>query len=236
MTSRSHEPATSRGKKTPETSGTKGPDEDFDEISGKNRGPRGKRGQMRDRIREAAREQFIAHGYDGTTIREVARRAECDSAMVSYYFGAKQRLFRECFNLPLDPVEFILTNLQDGPQGAGERVVRHALQLYEEQITADTMRILMTALITDVTTTQRFRHYIRDEVLEALRIKLSAPRQLAEEIEIAVAAMYGFATMRYIVRLEPLASMDSERVVREFAPIIQYRIDRIFAQIKAHNA
>lgn len=231
MNSTPQDSAPSQRKKLLKNSGTKGPDTTSDELSGKSRGPRAKRGEVRDRIREAAREQFISHGYDATTIREVARRAGCDAAMVSYYFGAKQRLFRECFNLPLDPVEFVLEQLKDGTQGAGERVVRHALELYEQQITADTLRILMTALVTDVTTSQRFRTYIRHEILEVLRIKLDAPKQLAEEIGLAVSTMYGFATMRYIVRLEPLASMPTERVVRELAPIVQYRIDRVFSLI-----
>ena len=186
---------------------------------------------MRERIREVAREQFVTRGYDGTTIREIARQVGCDSAMVSYYFGAKQRLFRECFNLPLDPVDFVLENLKDGPQGAGERMTRHALQLYEEQFTADTMRTLMHALMTDANTSQRFRHYIRHEVLESVRRELGATKHMAEEIELAISTMYGVATMRYIVRLEPLASMPVERLVRELAPLIQYRIDRIFMQI-----
>ena len=197
----------------------------------RNRGPRARRGQMRERIREVAREQFVTRGYDGTTIREIARQVGCDSAMVSYYFGAKQRLFRECFNLPLDPVDFVLENLKDGPQGAGERMTRHALQLYEEQFTADTMRTLMHALMTDANTSQRFRHYIRHEVLECVRRELGATKHMAEEIELAISTMYGVATMRYIVRLEPLASMPVERLVRELAPLIQYRIDRIFMQI-----
>ncbi|MFT0848915.1 TetR family transcriptional regulator [Actinomycetaceae bacterium L2_0104] len=186
---------------------------------------------MRERIREVAREQFVTRGYDGTTIREIARQVGCDSAMVAYYFGAKQRLFRECFNLPLDPVDFVLENLKDGPQGAGERMTRHALQLYEEQFTADTMRTLMHALMTDANTSQRFRHYIRHEVLESVRRELGATKHMAEEIELAISTMYGVATMRYIVRLEPLASMPVERLVRELAPLIQYRIDRIFMQI-----
>ncbi len=194
----------------------------------KTRGPRAKRGRIRDNIREVAREQFITHGYDGTTLREISRQVGCDSAMVSYYFGAKQRLFRECFNLPLDPVEFILANLKDGPQGAGERMVRHALELYEEQFTADTMRTLMHALMTDTATNQRFRNYIHHEVLESVRQELGATKHMAEEIELAISAMYGVVTMRYIVRLEPLASMPVDRLVRELAPIVQYRIDRIF--------
>ncbi len=215
-----------------ENSGKKGGHTRRRKARGKARGPQAKRGQIRDRIREIAREEFIKNGYDGTTIREVARQAGCDSAMVSYYFGAKQRLFRDCFNLPLDPAELIFTVLAEGPQGAGERMIRQALNLYEEQITADTMRILMTSLLTDVTTSQRFRNYVRHEILEILQLKLGAPPQFAEEIELAISTLYGFATMRYIVELEPIASMPTERVVRELAPVLQYRVERVFAMIQ----
>jgi hypothetical protein len=51
----------------------------------------------------------------------------------------------------------------------------------------------------------------------------------AQQLELAMAQLYGLATMRYVVRLEPLASMPRERIVAELAPYIQFRIDRALA-------
>lgn len=162
-------------------------------------------------------------------MREVARKAHCNNALIGYYFGSKQLLFRECFNLPLDPAQEVLRQLAPGPEGAGERLTRHALWLYEEQLTADTMQALMRALMTDTATSQRFRTYIRSDVLAKIGERSPHPERVAEEIELAMATMYGVVTMRYLVKLEPIASMTKDSLVRAIAPIMQYRVDRIFA-------
>lgn len=47
------------------------------------------------RILQAARELFAKEGYDRTTIRSVAGRAEVDPALVMHYFGSKEGLFTE---------------------------------------------------------------------------------------------------------------------------------------------
>lgn len=191
---------------------------------------------MRERIRSAARAEFLERGYDATTLRGVATRAGCDSAMVSYYFESKQRLFRECLNLPLDPAQEVLGVLVHGPAGAGERLARRALRLYEEQLTSDTMRALMRALMTDADTSQRFRDYVRNEVFEEVGVYFGAPahvrQRIAEQIELAMSFSYGVATMRYLVQLEPLASMPREQLIRELASVIQHRVDRIFALLR----
>lgn len=191
------------------------------------RGPHGERGEVRTRILTAARAEFVEHGYDAATMRAIARSADCDSAMVSYYFGSKQRLFRACFDLPSDPAEEILALLLPGPEGAAIRILDFALVLYEERLTADTMQALMRALITDATTSQRFRTYIRTDVLDKISSVLGGGKEFGEQIELSMAMLYGVAVMRYLVRLEPLASMPREQVIAEVAPIIQTRIDSL---------
>src|SRR5579859_4084268 len=46
----------------------------------------------REAILASARQQFIAHGYDGATVRGIAAGAGVDAALVHHYFGTKQRL------------------------------------------------------------------------------------------------------------------------------------------------
>ncbi len=47
----------------------------------------------RQRILEAARAQFAAHGLGGTTLDAVAREAGCTKGLVVHYFGGKQKLW-----------------------------------------------------------------------------------------------------------------------------------------------
>lgn len=221
-----------QGKVAGELAGTKGPRQKSDEHVAKIRGPKGGRGAVREHILTAARKAFVEHGYDSTTMRGIAREARCDSALVSYYFGSKQLLFRECMNLPEDPAQLVINSLFEGREGAGARLISTALDLYEGQPTKDTMMALMRALMTDVSTNQRFKRYIRNDVIARVSQFSSHPERLAEEIEITMATMYGIATMRYIVELEPIATMPRERLVRQMAPTIQMRVDRIFALLE----
>lgn len=211
---------------------------------GHGRGPRGARGRMRDQIKQVAERQFIARGYDGTTMRSIAKGAGCDPAMVSYYFRSKQRLFRECFDLPLDPLEQVLQLWEPGIEGVAERLLDFAFTLYEERLTKDRMKALMRALITDAETTQRFRSYIRDnlqkgvvQLLDSLAPYLPPvqKRQLESRfpmlIEILMSMIYGVATMRYIVQLEPVASMERSELQNRLAPILQTQINNLAREI-----
>lgn len=210
----------------------------------KGRGPRGARGKMREQIKKVAESQFIARGYDGTTMRSIAKGAGCDPAMVSYYFGSKQRLFRDCFDLPLDPLEQILQLWAPGIEGVANRLLDFAFTLYEERLTKDRMKALMRALITDAETTQRFRAYIRDNLLKGVAQLLDAvdpnldsyTRQLLEArfqtlVEILMSMIYGVATMRYIVQLEPVASMPREELQRSLSPILQSQIENLAHEV-----
>lgn len=54
-------------------------------------------GVTREAILDAAEDLFSKHGFYGVTIREVAREAGVDTALVHYYFGAKRALFDSVF-------------------------------------------------------------------------------------------------------------------------------------------
>lgn len=47
----------------------------------------------RSALLEAARQLFGAHGYDGTSVRELTRRARANLGAVTYHFGSKQSLY-----------------------------------------------------------------------------------------------------------------------------------------------
>ena len=69
---RSHRPAAARDARTPRTQ---------------------KSLATQERILDAAEELFAQHGLYGVTIREVARHAGVDTALLHYYFGTKNGIF-----------------------------------------------------------------------------------------------------------------------------------------------
>lgn len=51
----------------------------------------------RERILDVAEHQFMAHGFDGTSMRMITSAAEVNLAAVNYHFGSKEGLLRAVF-------------------------------------------------------------------------------------------------------------------------------------------
>ena len=51
----------------------------------------------RERILDVAEQQFMAHGFDGTSLRMITSLAEVNLAAVNYHFGSKEGLLRDVF-------------------------------------------------------------------------------------------------------------------------------------------
>ncbi|MFE7117701.1 TetR/AcrR family transcriptional regulator [Streptomyces sp. NPDC057654] len=58
----------------------------------------------RDRILDAAREELAAHGYNGTSTRNVAKRAQVDIRLLHHYFGSRSRLLHTALQPGRRPV------------------------------------------------------------------------------------------------------------------------------------
>lgn len=69
------------------------------------RAPRPRRSDGRTRLLEAARSLFNDRGYEGTTTREIARRADHSETLLFRYYGSKAELFRVSMVEPF--VEFV---------------------------------------------------------------------------------------------------------------------------------
>jgi AcrR family transcriptional regulator len=72
---------------------------------------------------DAARGRFVAAGYDGTSLRDVAADAGVDAALVSRYFGSKDELFAEVL-ASMDDAEW----LQIAPGEFGRRMADDLVQ------------------------------------------------------------------------------------------------------------
>lgn len=55
---------------------------------------------------------FAENGFDGTSIREIAKAADINVAMVSYYFGSKEKLLEAIILYRISAFGLMLENLQ----------------------------------------------------------------------------------------------------------------------------
>lgn len=67
----------------------------------------------RERILDVAERLFMAHGYEGTSMRMITGSAEVNLAAVNYHFGSKEALLREVFRRRLAWLNFERLNALD---------------------------------------------------------------------------------------------------------------------------
>ena len=173
----------------------------------------------REAILAAARTAFAEHGFRGTTIRGVAAAADVDAALVHHYFGSKDDLFLAALEVPLDPRTVLPAVLEGDLDTAAWRLLRTVLQVWDDPgfqpaLLATVRRILEPGGDT----------LIREGVLPV--VLLPVGEQLGIDrpelrMPLVASQVIGLILARYVVRIEPIASLDPEQLVAIYAPTIQ---------------
>ncbi len=184
--------------------------------------PRGRRPggpDTRAAILTAARASFAGSGFAGTTIRAVATSAGVDPALVHHYFGSKDQLFLAALEIPVDPRELLAPAIALGPDGAGERMLRVFLSVWDDP----ELRMPLLALVRGVFDPDGQR-LLRDGLLPAIISPIGVALGLDEpqrRMPMVASQVLGLIVVRYVLELEPVASMPAEQVVEAYAPAIQ---------------
>lgn len=174
----------------------------------------------RDRILASARELFARNGFTNTSIRSVAADAGVDAALVHHYFGTKQQLFAAATELPIDPM-VVLGPLRETPvEQLGRTMPALLLPLWDSQSGTG----LIAALRSMLTGTEvpLARSFFRDIVVAELAHRVDEPAGTGVlRAEFAASQLMGIVVARYIIGLEPLASLPAEQIVAIIAPTLQ---------------
>lgn len=84
-------------------------------------------------ILEVAETLFAEKGFDGTSIRDIAKEASINIAMVSYYFGSKEHLLESLLIFRTSDLKFELENLIDEDLEPIEKINR-LIEIYIKRI------------------------------------------------------------------------------------------------------
>jgi AcrR family transcriptional regulator len=176
----------------------------------------------RESILDAAREAFGARGFDGASIRTIAATAGVDPALVHHYFGTKEQLFVETVGAPVNPAELVPSILGGERSGLGERLVRLFLDVWGDPVNGPRLvAVVRTALAHDWSA-RMLREFVVSQVLRRVVAAAGVPPDEAPVRAALVASqMIGLGIARYVVKLEPLASTDTETVVAMVGPTVQ---------------
>lgn len=174
----------------------------------------------RDAIEAAARRQFATIGYDRTSLRSIASEAGVDPGLVAYFYGSKPKLFVEVVGAPFDPAQVLPEVFALGPEAAGDRLAQFLLTALEDPDTGARFVGLVRAAASEPEAATMVRDLIASGVVA--QIVQSLQVQDAElRATLIGSQVVGLVMARYIVAIEPLASLPAATVAAAIAPNLQ---------------
>ena len=187
--------------------------------------PRGRRPvggtDTREQILTAAGELFSELGFERTTMRAVAARADVDAALIHHYFVNKEGLLAAALVLPVDPAA-LLAGLNKDPAHAGEAVVRRVLGVWEAD--PQTRRHLL-GLIRVGLSHEYAAGVLRD--LLGRTILTALARVVADDRQSLRAALVGtqiggLLLGRYVLGIPGVRDATPEELALAIGPVIQH--------------
>jgi len=174
-------------------------------------------------ILAAGRRLFSDLGYDRTTIRGIAREASVDPALVHHFFGRKEDIFLKALEIPFQPAELVARVVSDGPRDTlAERLLRVYLRLWDDPHSRAGLQAVIRSAATSEQGADLLRQFLAATVLSRVADAVGVPRL---RIALAASHLVGIAMVRYVVRVEPLASAPEEELIKLAAPSIQRYLD-----------
>lgn len=175
--------------------------------------------RSREKILGAARSHFAAGGYDGATIRGIAKAARVDPALVLHYFGSKEGVFVAAMKLPADPAQVIPALVAPGIDGIGERLVRFFIGTWDS-VEGRPLLGLLRSVVSNEKAAELFRGFLTRELFGRLTVELRID-QPELRTSLAMSQMVGLALQRYVLKLEPVASASIDDIARWVGPSVQ---------------
>ena len=169
-------------------------------------------------ILKAARRAFAQHGYDGVNLRDIAARANCNVALVSRYFGGKEKLFQEAVSEGFNLGDISGTERQDFGQNLAHYILSKRQRGVLEPLQAllrSTSNASASALMQDILETQFVAPLA--EWIGGQDAKLRAAT--------IAAIIIGIATTRDILESPSLSNQTIAQVTRTLAPLLQSLIE-----------
>lgn len=179
---------------------------------------------VRDAVLDAARAAFHARGYVRTSMKGVAAAAGVAPEVVNRYWNSKESLFAAAMQLPFDPASAVPRLVAPGLDGMGERLTRATLDLLADEETRNDFIALFQAGASATKAARGMQDFIERSFVDRLVRTLGVP-DARLRVNLIVSYLMGIGTTRYIVRLEPVASMPEEDLVKLVAPTIQNWLD-----------
>jgi len=187
-------------------------------------GPRDERGVLAARILAAARDAFAENGWAGTTIRAVARAADVDPALVYHYFGSKEALLDAATTPPRRWLESVAQTWGTPVDGLGAALLRLMLGAWADDEIGPVLRAILLTAAHEESTRGKLRAVVEAGLMGVSRLGVDE-RDRAVRSGLISSQMMGLAMMRYVWKVEPVASMTDDELVAAVAPSLQHYVE-----------
>jgi AcrR family transcriptional regulator len=170
----------------------------------------------RQAILAAAQRQFYENGYDGASVRRIARAVPIDPAMIMRYFGSKEGLFSAAVVIDLklpDPGAIPRDR-------AGTALVAHFLNLWEGERSAIGLPILLRSAVSNQDASDKIRAVFEKQVAPTVA-GLTGADDADTRAALIVSQLFGLALCRYILKLPPVAEMTQDEIIARIGPVVQ---------------
>jgi AcrR family transcriptional regulator len=180
--------------------------------------------EVRDAVLDSARAAFHSRGYMKTTVKGVAAAAGVAPEVVQRYWGSKEKLFAAAMKLPFDPATAVPELVAPGLEGMGERLVRTTLDTLGDPEVRDDLIALFRAGASTTKAAAGLQTFFEDSILDRLARTIGVP-DARLRVSLISAYLIGVTMNRFVIKMEPLASMPEDDLVRIVAPTVQAWLD-----------
>jgi AcrR family transcriptional regulator len=174
----------------------------------------------RDRILEVARNMFARNGIDKTSIRSIAAGAGVDAALVHHYFGTKQQLFAAAIHAPINPMEVIGALREVPVEELGLVLPTVILPIWDSEMGKGfiaTLRSLMAGSEVGL-----IRSFLQEVISAEIGPRVDDPPGSGRtRVQYVASQLLGVVMARYILELEPFASLPVEQIAATIGPNLQ---------------
>jgi AcrR family transcriptional regulator len=178
-------------------------------------------------IVEAAKRVFAAKGYDGASLRAVAREAEVDPALVHHYFDGKASLFVAAMALPFDPRTVPMhehPNVADPDSGSsvGSVVITGFLSMWDHaEGTGSSFASCVAGMAASTNVADAMREFVAERIWEKTPVNEGESDDLTRQRRALVSSqLMGLAFIRYILRVPPISTTTPEEIARWAGPTL----------------
>ncbi len=174
-------------------------------------------------IVDAAKRVFAAKGYDGASLRAVAREADVDPALVHHYFDGKASLFVAAMALPFDPRDVPAARApRPVDAAAGTMVITGFLTMWDHaEGTGSSFASCVAGMAASTNVADAMREFVAERIWEKSPVNEGESDDMTRQRRALVSSqLMGLAFIRYILRVPPISTTTPEEIARWAGPTL----------------